>query len=101
MNKQVYEIDGKGFIKEIYVAEFDNGHILDADKQNYISIDPPHGYYKAKWIGTEWVEGETAEEKAEREMIDKIQDLQPSQTELEDAKMEIKVLTLLLVLELI
>lgn len=101
MKKQVYEIDASGFIKEIYVTEIIDGEILEQDKKSYVIIDPPNGLYKAKWKGTKWVEGETAVEKEEREMIEKIKDLQPSQTELEDAKLEIKILTLLSELELI
>lgn len=73
MKKQVYEIDGNGLLKEIYVAEVDeNGKILDEDKVDFISIDPPHGLFKPKWNGTEWIEGATQEE------IDELTKPQPS-----------------------
>lgn len=63
MKKQVYEIDGNGFLKEIYIVEVDgSGKILDEDKTHLISIDPPQGLYKAKWIGAKWIEGATQEE---------------------------------------
>lgn len=72
MKKQVYEIDSNGFIIEIFVAEVENGEILEEDKQNFISTDPPHGLYKAKWNGTKWIEGATQEE------IDELTKQQPS-----------------------
>lgn len=102
MKKQVYEIDGNGLLKEIYVAEVDeNGKILDEDKVDFISIDPPHGLFKPKWNGTEWIEGESDQEKAEREALERLNDLQPSPEELDEAKTEIKILTLLSELEMI
>lgn len=80
MKKQVYEIDGNGLLKEIYVAEVDeNGKILDEDKVDFISIDPPHGLFKPKWNGTEWIEGATQEEIDE---LTKVEPSPPSQAEI-------------------
>lgn len=63
LKKQVYEVDSDGFLTEIYVADVDgDGNIQDEDKKNCISVDPPHGLYKPKWGGSEWVEGATEEE---------------------------------------
>ena len=73
MKKQVYEIYGNGFLKEIYVAEVsENGKILDADKIHFISIDPPHGLIKPRWTGAKWIEGATQEE------IDELTKVEPS-----------------------
>ena len=63
MLKQAYEINNNGFIKEIYVVNVDeNGRIINDDKMHLIAIDPPHGLFKPKWAGAEWIEGATQEE---------------------------------------
>jgi hypothetical protein len=63
VKKQVYEIDEYGFLKEIYVAEFDKEGNPKADlSANIVTVDPPNGLYRAKWTGTEWAEDMTQEE---------------------------------------
>ncbi|MEQ6049478.1 hypothetical protein U2I53_10570 [Lysinibacillus capsici] len=102
MKKQVYKIDEDGLINEIYVAEVDeNGKIQDEDKSHLISLDPPHGLFKAKWTGVEWIEGETEEEKAEREAQRLLESLKPSPSEISNAELEIKIVTMLTELEVI
>lgn len=96
MKKHVYEIDDKGFLKEIYLANVDSeGNILDEDKQGFITVDYPSGLWKRKWNGTEWIEGETEEEKAEREAQQLLESLKPSPSEIANAELEIKVITML------
>ncbi|WP_312145600.1 hypothetical protein [Lysinibacillus capsici] len=96
MLKQVYEVDSKGFIKEIHVSSVDeNGIILDESKQDYISVDPLDILFSPQWNGTEWVEGETVEERAERESQQLLESLKPSHEEIANAELEIKMLTML------
>lgn len=63
MIKQVHEIDSEGFIVKAIEFEFDeNGDCLN-DHNNDIVLKPvPQGLYKAKWDGTDWVEGFTQNE---------------------------------------
>lgn len=85
MLKVVYEIDDHGFVIESYVAEFDEegnmsevkvpvlddegnpvkddeGNVIERVVENLIPITMPHGLYRAKWTGEQWVEGATQEE---------------------------------------
>lgn len=50
----------------------DDGNIIETDKGHMISTSPPHGLYRLRWTGTEWVEGATQEE------IDEIINSQPT-----------------------
>lgn len=96
MLKQVYEIDINGHIVEIYVADFDeHGNPVEELAKDIIVEDPPHGLYRAKWNGTKWVEGETQEEKDERESQLLLESLKPTPSEIADAELEIKILTTL------
>lgn len=96
MKKQVYEIDEQGFLLEIHTANVDeNGNILDEDKQGFIGIDIPVGLWKKRWTGTEWIEGETVEERSEREEQQLLESLKPSLDEIANAELEIKMLTML------
>lgn len=63
MLKEVYEIDENGFIFEIYVKDLneEDNHLEELAK-NIITIQPPNGLYRAKWTGTEWVEGMSQDE---------------------------------------
>lgn len=89
--KQAYEIDSNGLIKEIYVVNVDeNGTILDKDKSHLISIDPPHGLFKAKWTGTEWIEGATQEE------IDELTKAEPSPPTMEQRVTELENMILMM-----
>lgn len=96
MKKHVYEIDERGFLKEVYLADVDSeGNILDEDKQGFITVDYPSGLWKRKWDGTEWIKGETEEEKAEREAQQLLESLKPTPSQIADAEIEIKILTTL------
>lgn len=81
MKKQVYELDANGYIKERYVAEFDEeGNCIEELARNIITIDPPNGLYRAKWTGTEWIEDMTQEE------IDELNNQPRELTEIERLK---------------
>lgn len=103
MTKQFYEIDKNGFIIEIHALEInEDGTPVDWSGENrLIDVQPAQGLYKLKWNGTEWVEGETEEERAEREALEKLIDLIPSAEEIADSEIEIKVLTLLIEMEVV
>lgn len=63
LKKQVYEIDDNGYIKEIYVVKFnEEGNPIEELAENIITVNPPNGFYRAKWIGREWIEDMTQEE---------------------------------------
>lgn len=95
MKKQVYEITENGFINDIYVATIEDGNIIDEDKQGFITVDYPNNIFKPKWDGEKWVEGESIEEKTDRESKGILELLKPSQNEITDAELEIKMLTIL------
>ncbi|WGF39876.1 MULTISPECIES: hypothetical protein [Lysinibacillus] len=100
--KQVYELDENMYLKEIYIAEInEHGNIVDEDKQGFIIVDIPSGLFKYKWNGAEWIEGETEEEKTEREALQLLESLKPTLEELANAELEIKMLTILTELEVI
>lgn len=108
MLKEIYEIDKDGFIKDNYLGKFDeNGELMEivggfeVEKPVIESLPNPIPYRKPKWNGTEWVEGETSEEKAEREELFALEGLKPTQQELEESEFEIKILTLLSELEMV
>lgn len=84
----------------------ENGYIVDSilvtcEKEgvegNVVTVPQPDdiSFYKRRWDGVQWVEGETAEEKAEREAQQMLESLKPSQNEIEDAELEIKMITML------
>ena len=98
MLQEVYEIDSNGFIIDNYVGEFNEGALVTdfGDKVMVLERLPqPLLFYKPSWDGAKWVEGETAEEKAERESAQALESLKPSPEELADAELEIKVITML------
>ena len=96
MRKHIYEVNDDGFIKEIYLGEFDNEGNLISPKGNFITTDLPQPlpFYKPKWNGAEWVEGATQEEINE---LTKPQQTQPT-LEQRIADLEDTILTLLEVL---
>ncbi|WP_333880387.1 hypothetical protein [Lysinibacillus capsici] len=94
----VYEIDDKGFIINNY---YDNGDVEIPDGCITVQLPQPMPFHKPKWKGTEWVEGETEEEKAEREEKQLIESLKPSPQEIANAEIEIKILTMLAELEVV
>lgn len=93
-----YEIDDKGLIINNYDV---NGDIEIPDGCITVQLPQPMPFHKPKWNGSEWVEGETEEEKAEREEKQLLESLKPSQKEISDAEIEIKILTMLTELEVV
>ena len=63
MKKQVYEINEKGMLIKILIAEIDgNGNPLEDLGENIVITDPPNGLYRAKWNGVDWIEDMTQDE---------------------------------------
>ena len=71
MKKQVYEIDENGYLKNIHV-------IGDTEDTIHVTVNPPQGLYRAKWIGQEWVEDMTQKEIDE---LNNNQPLEPSEND--------------------
>ncbi|GED16404.1 hypothetical protein [Aneurinibacillus migulanus] len=55
---QVHRVDKDGFYMEPVLIE-QNDVIED---ENIVTIDPPEGLYKPRWLDGEWLEGLTSEE---------------------------------------
>lgn len=101
--KVLYKVDDEGFMiygEEILINE---GEKIPSDGFNYISKPTPRdeqgrqlGFYKLKWDGHNWIEGESEQERLERENKHALEALKPTEQELEDAVLEIKMLSLLL-----
>lgn len=72
MNKQIYEVNGQGFIIGSYVGRFENDTLIEPTDKEYITTDLPQPllYYKPRWNDTEWVEGATEEEIDEMVEVD-------------------------------
>ncbi|MED4701601.1 hypothetical protein P9436_21420 [Lysinibacillus capsici] len=95
----LYKINEEGFLQfgeEIFVS--DNATIPDG----YTDISLPTDlngnqlpFYKPKLVENKWIEGETAEERADREAQQLLESLKPSPEELADAELEIKLITIL------
>lgn len=99
MKKQVYEVDEEGYLLEVYVANVIDNKIIDDDKKDFILLEMPNGLFNPRWSGKQWVEGESEEEKAEREAQLALIEMQPTAEELANAEFEIKVIKLLSELE--
>lgn len=98
MLKEIYKINREGFIVDNYLGEFNEDATLISPVGEFIteSLPQPLHFYKPKWNGSEWVEGESEEEKYERESLENLNSLQPTPEEIADSELEIKMLTLLL-----
>ncbi len=96
--KYAFVLDGKGFIvgaELVYEGEScDFAYTTESFPTGVVLIKP-------KWNGVEWIEGETEEEKAERESQQLLESLKPTPEELANAELEIKLLTMLTELEVI
>lgn len=104
MLKIVHEVDEKGYVIEKYVGEFKDGKLIsNFEDKKIVTVDfpQPSPFFRPRWNSVEWVEGETEEERNERESLLSFELLKPTQQELDDAQLEIKVLTLLSELEMI
>ncbi|MEK5432603.1 hypothetical protein MKY88_17180 [Lysinibacillus sp. FSL R7-0073] len=93
-----YTIDTKGFIIKSYLV---GGDIAVPSTAINVQLPQPLPYIRPKWDGEEWVEGETEEEKTEREERQLLESLKPSPKEIADAELEIKILTMLTDLEVV
>lgn len=87
-----YEINREGYIINNYLIV---GDVPIPESCITEQLPQPLIFYRPKWDGTKWIEGETEEEKANRESQQLLGSLKPSPTEIEDAELEIKILTLL------
>lgn len=93
-----YAIDSKGFIVKSYLV---GGDVAVPSTAINVQLPQPLPYVHPKWNGKEWVEGETEEEKTEREEKQLLESLKPSTKEIADAELEIKILTMLTDLEVV
>jgi hypothetical protein len=101
--KHIYQVDSGGFIEEVFLGEFDNEGKLIDPFGDYVTTDLPQPlpFYRSKWDGSEWVEGGTEEELAKYKEQQLLENLKPSEQEITDADLEIKILTMLLEMEVI
>lgn len=97
LKKEIYEVNSEGFIINNFMGEFDNSGELVKPVGDYVTVRLPQPlyFYKAKFDGTQWIDGETEEEKAERESQQLLESLKPSPSEIANAEIEIKILTTL------
>ncbi|MGA3600346.1 hypothetical protein [Lysinibacillus agricola] len=87
-----YKVDDKGYIVNNYVVD---GDVIVPDGCITVQLPQPLLFYRPKWNGNEWVEGETEEAKSERESRQLLESLKPSPPEIADAELEIKMVTIL------
>ncbi|MGE7984937.1 hypothetical protein [Lysinibacillus fusiformis] len=93
-----YIVDKNGFIINSYLI----GGVVEVPKEAIdVQLPQPLSFVKPKWNGKEWTEGETEEEKTEREEKQLLESLKPSPNEIADAELEIKILTMLTDLEVV
>lgn len=81
MEREVYNVDDKGYIINNYIAEFEDGKMITdfGDKVMVIvSLPQPLYIIKPRFNGTEWVEGATQQEIDE---ATKVEPIPPSETE--------------------
>lgn len=91
-----YLVNSNGYIIEpvsVVLADYDE---VDAP-ENLIKVSPPSdgSLWTPMWNGTEWIEGETLDEKTERESQQLVESLKPSLSEISDAELEIKIISML------
>jgi len=93
IDRIAYIVDDNGFVIDSYVVS----SVTEYVDGNIIVVRPPIdvSFYKRKWDGNKWVEGETEEEKGEREAQQLLETLKPTPSEIADAELEIKILTTL------
>ena len=93
IDRIAYIVDNDGYIIESIVIKSEkeevNGDIVSISQPNNIS------FYRRRWNGVEWVEGETEEDKSKREYNEYLASLIPSNSEIEEARIEIKSIKLL------
>ena len=93
IDRIAYIVDNDGYIIESIVIKSEkeevNGDIVSISQPNNIS------FYRRRWNGVEWVEGETEEDKSKREYNEYLASLIPSNSEIANAKLEIKTIEIL------
>lgn len=83
MGREVFEIDMNGYVVERYTSEFDaQGNCKEELAENIITTAIPHGLYRAKWNGIEWIEDMPQEE------IDTLNNVPQPLTEIEQLRLE-------------
>lgn len=87
-----YKINDNGYIIDNYLI---SGEIDIPKDCILVQLPQPLLFHKTKWNGKEWIEGESEEEKEARESQSLLDSLKPSLTEIENAELEIKLITLL------
>lgn len=88
-----YKIDDEGFILDNYHID---GDVAVPEGCITVQLPQPLPFYKPKWNGTEWVEGESVEETDERESQQLLESLKPSAQEINDSELEIRFITILM-----
>ncbi|MGE7840778.1 hypothetical protein ACQKNX_08295 [Lysinibacillus sp. NPDC093712] len=104
--REYYDIDDNGFILERYLGTFTERYTPDDNldpTSNYCfeTLPQPLLFYKPRWNGLDWEEGESDVEKTIREELLLIESTTPSKEELEDSDFKIKTITLLMEMEII
>ncbi|WP_409370302.1 hypothetical protein [Lysinibacillus sp. 38-6] len=101
MHKHIYQVNSDGFIEEVFLGQFDETGKLIEPIGEYVTTDLPQPlpFYRPKWDGIQWVEGAREEELAEHKEQQLLESLKPSVEEIEDADLEVKILTMLLEME--
>ena len=93
IDRIAYIIDNDGYIIDSIVIKSEkeevNGNIVSISQPDNIS------FYRRRWNGFEWVEGETEEDRNKREYREYLASLTPSNSEIEEARIEIKSIKLL------
>lgn len=87
-----YETNREGYIINNYLI---GGDVPIPESCVTEQLPQPLIFYRPKWDGTKWIEGETEEEKANRESQQLLESLKPSPSDIVDAELEIKMLTML------
>lgn len=87
-----YEVNKQGYIINNYLI---GGDVPIPESCVTKQLPQPLVFYRPKWDGTKWVEGETAKEKTDRESRQLLESLKPTPIEISDAELEIKLLTML------
>lgn len=92
MSKFAFVVDGNGFVIDTAIITKEQ-----EKEQEYVTVSFPIEplLSKPRWDGTQWIEGETEEEKSDREDRQLLESLRPSPTEIADAELEIKMITML------
>lgn len=99
--RTIYEVDADGFMT-YQTMEIDDTEEIPS---GFIDVPLPTDnqghqlpFWRPRWTGTEWVEDKTREEFEEEAMLES---LNPTQQQITDAELEIKILNTLMEVDLI